>query len=192
MIKFILCLTAFLIFTSCNTEKILKPSDALKAEGADCFNHADCASGVCDHYKAESGLCAPLPCAEGEKSDNNNFYCTAENQWKKTKQSGEACKNDYECYKPTCFMNPACELSPVSRTTVRCAGNVCLAETAPDECEAKGFKRALDKNFYTLQEDGRCFESMEQRILPTVCINCGNGVCEEKESKCNCKEDCGG
>lgn len=67
----------------------------------------------------------------------------------------------------TCKDNPACDLNKP------CAG---------------GLIRALRKDQYGKD----CQESMAQMILPTVCIPCGNGICDDNESQCNCPEDCEG
>jgi hypothetical protein len=66
----------------------------------------------------------------------------------------------------TCKDNPYCDLSK--------------------PCEA-GLKRVLREDQY----DSACRESMAQMILPTVCVPCGNNVCDANESDCNCPEDCG-
>jgi len=37
-----------------------------------------------------------------------------------------------------------------------------------------------------------CYETMMESGNPIgICINCGNGVCEDIEDVCNCPEDCG-
>ena len=157
----------------------------------DCRGHSECLSGVCDHYKADMGKCAPEKCTEGEKSDNNNFYCDKNGKWQKSKMTGDNCNEDYECFKPTCFMNPMCDATGVLNTIVSCnLDNLCVSDDVMDECEKQGLKKVLQKDQYMKTEDGSCFESMAQMVLPTVCVNCGNDICEEEESKCNCPEDC--
>lgn len=66
----------------------------------------------------------------------------------------------------TCKDNPYCDLD-----------NPCGA----------GLTRALRPDQY----GANCQESMAQMILPTVCIDCGDGVCDINESECNCPADCG-
>lgn len=53
-------------------------------------------------------------------------------------------------------------------------------------CEDPEDIRVLQADQYS--ED--CVESMAQMELPTVCVPCGNGVCDSEESECNCPEDC--
>jgi len=157
----------------------------------DCRENTECISGVCDHYKADMGKCAAIKCTEGEKSDNNNFYCDKNGKWQKSKITGDNCTKDYECFKPTCFMNPMCDVSGILNTVVSCnKDNLCISDDGMDECEQQGLKKVLQKDQYMPTEDGSCFESMAQMVLPTVCVNCGNSICEEEESKCNCPQDC--
>ena len=163
----------------------------LKQAQSDCTDHSECISGVCDHYKADMGKCAATLCKEGEKSDNNNFYCEKNGKWRKSKITGDNCTQDYECFKPTCFMNPSCDVSGISNTIVSCnKDNLCVSDDGMDECELQGLKKVLQKDQYMKTADGSCFESIAQMVLPTVCVNCPNGICEEEESKCNCPEDC--
>lgn len=162
----------------------------LKQGQEDCTEHSECLSAVCDHYKADMGKCADTKCSEGEKSDNNNFYCDKNGEWQKSKITGDNCMEDYECFKQTCFMNPMCDLYSIENTIVSCENNLCISVDGMDECELKGLKKVLQKDQYMTTEDGSCFESMAQMVLPTVCVDCPNGKCEEAESKCNCPDDC--
>ena len=88
-------------------------------------------------------------------------------------------------------MNPSCDVSGITNTIVSCnKDNLCVSEQGKDECELQGLKKVLQKDQYMKTADGSCFESIAQMVLPTVCVNCPNGICEEEESKCNCPEDC--
>ena len=53
------------------------------AEPQFCHNHSECPSGVCDHFKKDNGICAPMGCKEGEHKDNNNYYCDYQGKWQK-------------------------------------------------------------------------------------------------------------
>lgn len=158
--------------------------------GSVCGSHKGCRSGVCNHQKADFGSCASEVCSLGEKTDNNNFFCR-DNKWYPSKRSGESCSDDFECFKQTCFMIPDCQLTDIPRTKAFCKNNVCVQEVEKDECELQGLKRVLRKDQFMGQEQGECFESVAQMVLPTICAPCGNGVCDaELESVCNCPEDC--
>jgi hypothetical protein len=37
-----------------------------------------------------------------------------------------------------------------------------------------------------IEEDGTCIAA----LCGTICVPCGNGVCDERENKCNCPTDC--
>lgn len=56
-------------------------------------------------------------------------------------------------------------------------------------CDDPNQIRVLRKDQYSGKD---CIESWAQMILPTVCIECGDGVCSEEESECNCPVDCKG
>lgn len=184
---FRICLLALLAVVVFGCTKQIKDNKSngtigYKLEMKDCQNHNECKSGVCDHYKQDYGKCAAFSCATGEKSDNNNFFCNKEGIWERSKKKGEKCTDNFECYQPTCFMIPSCDMTDIPRTKAFCKNNICVHEAGQDKCEAQGLKRILKK------ED--C-NSMAQRILFTVCAPCGNGICDkELESKCNCPEDC--
>ena len=153
-----------------------------------CTEHSACASKVCDHYKKDLGNCAPKRCEIGEKTDNNNYYCNNELKWEKSKKKGTSCQNDFECFQQTCFMNPRCGLNQIPKAS--CEGGKCVLEAGPDPCGV-GMSTALRKDQYNLDQDGNCQESMAQMVLPTVCIKCGDSICdEETESECNCPKDC--
>ncbi|RME19937.1 MAG: hypothetical protein D6806_17395 [Deltaproteobacteria bacterium] len=153
-----------------------------------CRKHHECPSGVCSRFKADNGFCAPAECKPGDHADNNNFFCSRDGRWRRAKREGEPCSADYECYQPTCFMNPNCNLQKKMRAY--CRGGKCVLESMPDPCSAKGYRKVLAPEEFMVSEDGRCFQSMAQRLLRTVCVPCGNGVCDEDESRCNCPEDC--
>jgi len=54
-----------------------------------------------------------------------------------------------------------------------------------------GKKTILAKSEYKIDTSGRCYETLEQRQLTTVCAPCGNHTCDQPlESKCNCPQDC--
>lgn len=53
------------------------------------------------------------------------------------------------------------------------------------EC-CPGLKEITYKNYF----DENCKDTMLAGAPSFVCSACGNGVCEEWESKCNCPEDC--
>ena len=160
-----------------------------KLEGEDCKLHVECKSGVCSYYKADNGYCTSISCKKGIREDNNNFFCNEVGKWAKSKGEGEPCEYDYECYQPTCFMRPNC--GTANLPVVSCRNGVCFHEFVENECERQGMKKLLRKDQYSITDDGRCFESMAQMILPTVCAPCGNGICDDEvESKCNCPEDC--
>lgn len=179
----ILALFAAVYFNTIRT----KPTSMTKLE---CKENYECSSGVCNRLKKDYGTCAPDVCVPGERIDNNNFFCNNKGKWQKSKITGENCKEDYECFKSTCFMIPDCEMTDIPRTEVTCEENKCVSEIKKDECELKGMKRVIKKQFFTKTETGDCFESIAQRTLPTICIPCGNNVCDEEESECNCPEDC--
>lgn len=154
----------------------------------DCKLHSECPSGVCNHIKADFGHCAPKKCKPGEKTDNNNFYCKDNGKWQASKKAGEVCVKDLECFQPTCFMNPRCDVMP--KKVSSCKEGKCILVGQADLCEAKGMKRVLAAEEWIQSSDGRCMESMAQRVLRTVCVPCGNGKCDPGESVCNCSQDC--
>ncbi len=150
----------------------------------DCRSDADCQSGVCNLMKADNGVCAAEPCIPGERTTTNHFFCNIEKEWQQSKLPGDSCTYDYECFRQSCFMNPSCELADIPAVT--CTDNVCVSEFQLNECEQQGMKKILQKD----QFNADCFESLAQRVLPTVCAPCGNGICDDVESRCNCPEDC--
>ena len=192
--KKLLLIISLIFVAGCTVLTNKKTSDLTiekESNDVDCFRHEECVSGVCDHYKKDSGKCAPVLCQIGDRADNNNFFCDQNEKWVTSKKEGESCAQNYECYQPTCFMRPNCDLSNIPRTKALCKDNVCIYEIEPDECTKQGMKKVLKKDQYIQSDDGRCMESMAQRILPTVCAPCGDGVCDEElESSCNCPEDC--
>jgi hypothetical protein len=143
---------------------------------------------VCSHYKKDNGFCAPVQCAWGQRADNNHYYCDGSGKWRKSKQEGEACAKVWECYQPTCYMDPMCDARP-KRTAV-CRQGKCVLQVEADACTLQGKKRVLAAEEYSQDEGGRCMETLAQRILRTVCVPCGNGACDPDESVCNCPEDC--
>ncbi len=152
--------------------------------GEDCTQNSECKSGVCDLYKQELGTCAPTPCRPGDKTNHNDFYCDESGKWQLSKSIGMPCKNDLECYQPSCYEVPNCNV----REKASCQNGLCTSETVQDECEKQGLKKILRSDQYNEQ----CFESVKQMALPTVCAPCGNSVCDQDlETKCNCPEDCG-
>jgi hypothetical protein len=158
------------------------------AKAKPCSAHSECPSGVCSHFKADNGECAPEKCTVGERADNNHFYCGKAGKWEKSKGEGEACAETLECYQPTCFMNPMCDANPKEQAA--CEAGKCVLRPLPDACTAKGWKTVLHPSEYSVDEGGRCMESLAQRVLQTVCVPCGNGKCDPDESKCNCPVDC--
>jgi hypothetical protein len=137
------------------------------------------------------GRCVKSPCTPGERTDNNNLFCNGASAWEVSIKDGEACEADYQCFEPTCFMVPTCQLTDIPRTRALCRDGRCVLEVSGDGCGPEGGKRVLRKDQYSVLEDGSCMESMAQMELPTVCAPCGNGVCDEElESACNCPEDC--
>lgn len=178
----VLILAFLLIIMACNTKKIVTK---------ECKENKECSSGICNHQKAGFGICALETCKTGEKTDNNNYFCNSEEKLEKSKNVGEQCKQDYECYKQTCFMIPDCQMTDIPITNVYCKENKCTSEIMQDKCEAKGMKRVLAKSAFMKDSAGNCFESVAQTQLPTICVQCGNGICEQElESECNCPQDC--
>jgi len=61
----------------------------------------------------------------------------------------------------------------------------------PDHCK-KGLTE-WDSGFDTRISIGEeCYDTMMESGYPVgTCINCGDGICSEIESVCNCPEDCG-
>lgn len=56
-----------------------------------------------------------------------------------------------------------------------------LVPGSPSCCEGlQGIPTAM------INEDGEC----EQLIGASLCISCGDGICDEGEYSCNCAEDC--
>lgn len=55
----------------------------------------------------------------------------------------------------------------------------------PSEC-CPGLKEIIYKNYF----DENCKRTMLVGAPNFICSACGNGMCEEWESKCNCPEDC--
>lgn len=151
-----------------------------------CRAHDECPSGVCSRFKKDNGHCAPVRCRVGERTDNNHFFCSAKMKWQPSRREGEACKHSYECFEPTCFMNPMCDLRPGSKAA--CTKGECTLTRMPSPCELDGRKVVLAPEEYA--QDGTCMQSLAQRILRTVCVPCGNGVCDADESPCNCPSDC--
>ena len=169
------------------------PDATLKSAGEDCREHTECASNACDHYKADMGRCTKVPCTPGDRTDNNNLFCNGASAWEASKKGGDVCESDFQCFEPTCFMVPTCQLTDIPRTRAMCRDGRCVLEVGADGCGPEGGKRVLRKDQYSVLEDGSCMESMAQIELPTVCAPCGNGVCDEElESLCNCPEDCTG
>ena len=182
LMKYYYFLIFSLILSAC------APVSQKTSDGLYCNHNSDCPSGVCNPLKADYGTCAIEPCVSGERTRTNDFFCNAHGQWQPSKQAGESCTTDSECYKPTCFMNPSCELTDIPYTTVSCRNGSCTSEIVSD-CPP-GFKRILEKDQYWTNGTS-CFESMAQMVLPTVCAPCGNGVCDNTtESACNCPRDC--
>ncbi|MBI4140912.1 hypothetical protein HY485_03695 [Candidatus Woesearchaeota archaeon] len=174
----------FAVLTAC-TQKEYKPIEK------QCQEHNDCSSGVCNHYKANIGTCAANTCVTGTKTDNNNFFCNENKHWQQSKTTSEACNNDYECYKQTCFMIPTCSLTDIPKTVVSCTNHQCVSQVIKDTCEQQGLKRILRKDQFMHTNDGTCAESIAQMVLPTVCAPCGNDICDkETETQCNCPQDC--
>ena len=132
-----------------------------KAAGADCRAHSECASSVCDFYKQDMGKCASSVCASGDEVVGINGAVEY------------SCDNGgwskVENGEQTCKDSPYCDLS--------------------QPCD-EGLTRVLRKDQFTITEGGQCFESVAQMVLPTVCVPCGNGVCDNQESECNCPADC--
>jgi len=157
-------------------------SVVLKSGGEECGKNTECLSGVCDLYKQQMGKCSPLPCTPGEKTNHNDFYCDQNGKWQKPKQAGDACVESYECFQPNCYEVPDCSV----REKASCEENICIEKHLLDECEQKGLKKILRADQYS--DD--CFKSMAQMTLPTVCAPCGDGDCDQDETKCNCPEDC--
>lgn len=153
-----------------------------------CFNNSECESKICNKIYKNQGECASLYCVEGEKTDNNNYFCGKNNKWEKTKQIGEKCENNYECFQKTCYMNPMCDVEEQVQSV--CENNICIHKKIKDECELKGMIKVLNKNEYFFDQNNNCQESLAQKILETVCVPCGNGICEVDESVCNCPKDC--
>ena len=150
-----------------------------------CQADSDCPSGICNLLKADNGLCLFNPCTTGDRTSTNHFFCNISKEWQSSKQPGESCNEDYECFRQSCFMNPTCDIADIP--AISCKNNICTSEIQQNECEQQGLKKILRKDQYNQD----CFESVAQMILPTVCTNCGNNICETKlESKCNCPEDC--
>ncbi|MBN2495677.1 MAG: hypothetical protein JXR96_13875 [Deltaproteobacteria bacterium] len=159
-----------------------------EAEKKDCRAHAECPSGVCSHCKKDYGHCAPVDCRPGERADNNHFFCSKEGKWEKSRTEGAGCDQSYQCYQPTCFMDPMCDLRP--KVQAVCEKGKCVHKGAPDSCAVQGKKRVLHPSEYMIDDEGRCMESLAQRVLRTVCVPCGNGTCDPDESHCNCPADC--
>lgn len=179
MLKYTLLLLTVLVILSSCTQNIQND------EVNPCSTDSDCPSGVCNLIKADQGECATTTCTPGDRTSTNHFFCNSSKEWQPSKQPGESCTEDYECFRQSCFMNPTCGLADIP--AVSCKDNVCASEIRPNECEQQGLKKILRKDQFNEQ----CFESIAQRVLPTVCAPCGNNVCEtELESKCNCPEDC--
>ncbi|MBI4439438.1 hypothetical protein HY638_00530 [Candidatus Woesearchaeota archaeon] len=157
----------------------------------ECNDNKDCDSGVCNHVKADLGMCEGASCTPGTTTDNNNFFCSEKGAWEPSKKEGEYCTSDYECYQPTCFMKPDCEITPIPRTRAACRYNACVYQVEDDSCAKEGLKRVLAKDQFTINLFGNCVESSEQAVLSSICAPCGNNVCDnETESECNCPEDC--
>ncbi len=153
-----------------------------------CTNDSECESKICNRIYKNQGECASLVCNLGEKTDNNNYYCSENKKWEKSKQIGDKCENTYECFQKTCFMNPMCNTEEKFQSF--CEKNICVEKKNQDECELKGMIRVLNKNEYFIDQNNNCQESLAQKILETVCVSCGNGICETEESVCNCPKDC--
>ena len=169
----------------------LVPPPGPREDGADCSSHNQCRSGVCDHIKMDMGRCATERCVSGDRADNNHFFCNMAGRWQKSKLPEDNCVADLECFQPTCFMIPTCDITDIPQTRASCKNNVCVHSVGRNECEMQGMVKVLAKDEYLQGEDGTCMESMAQRILQTVCAPCGNGVCDsEVESACNCPQDC--
>jgi hypothetical protein len=188
------CLIALLALVACR-QADGKPKPGQKAERRvkkagqqPCRAHSECASGVCSHYKADNGLCAKVGCKPGTHADNNHFFCNPKGKWEKSRRVGQACTKSFECFQPTCYMDPVCDTRPKLRAL--CEGGTCKQVVIKNACSAKGHKKLLAPEEYSLSADGRCIKSMAQRLLKTVCVPCGNGVCDKNESHCNCPADC--
>jgi hypothetical protein len=166
--------------------QVAQPSETTQRQA--CRAHSECASGVCDHYKKDNGYCAKPDCSAGERVDNNHYFCSSARKWQKSKAKGEPCRYAYECFEPTCYMNPSCDLTP--KSVAQCQKGICTLRVEMDECAKQGRRRVLAPEEWHRSTDGSCFQSMAQRLLRTVCVPCGNGRCDSEESACNCPEDC--
>jgi hypothetical protein len=162
------------------------PSEPAPAAGSQqaCRAHGECPSGVCSHFKKDNGYCAPERCAPGERADNNQFYCDRAGSWVRSRREGEPCEQSYECYESTCFMNPMCDLHPPDRA--ECRDGACVRVPVESDCATGGGQLVLACEEFM---EG-CVESLAQRVLRTVCVPCGNGVCDAEECPCNCPADC--
>ncbi len=172
----------------CARQEPSRPAGTQPAAAQDCREHSECPSGVCSHYKADNGKCAPENCNFGERADNNHFFCNRQGRWERSRAERETCEKDFMCYQETCFMNPNCGLGEMSLS--RCRDGRCVREAADDPCAAAGRKMVLAPEEYMSGPEEGCMQSMAQRVLRTVCVPCGNGTCDPQESACNCPEDC--
>lgn len=178
----ILLVITILSLAGCGKAGNLELPKGEKREGIECFDHNQCASGVCDRIKQAEGKCAAVSCETGQRASYNEFFCNEKHKWSASIKEDGKCGNDYECYQPTCANMPNCDATDVPRTKALCKDNICFYEIAQDECEKQGMKRILAK--------GSC-GSMAQMILPTICAHCGDGICNQTiEGYCNCPEDC--
>ena len=187
---------ALFVFFSCSQNTQLQDNLSIEKKESptntktlkSCYNNSECESKICNKIYKEQGECAPFICNTGEKTDNNNYYCNENKKWEKSKQIGNNCKYDYECYQKTCFMNPTCNTEEKFQSF--CENKICVEKKIKDECELKGMIKVLNKNEYFFDQNNNCQESLAQKILETVCIPCGNGICDIDESVCNCPQDC--
>jgi len=176
-------LIVLVIVSGCTQSPQDKPDQKLLAGGEECKENTECQSDVCDLYKQNMGKCAPEPCSPGEKTNHNDFYCDQNGQWEESKQAGDVCAESYECYEEKGYENPAFR----KRESVSCTNKICTYEAIQNQCEKQNLTEILNKNEY----DDQCTQNLvKQESEKRVCTPCGNGVCDQDETKCNCPEDC--
>ena len=129
----------------------------------------------------------------GQGSDPCERSCNFDNDCKLGCACGCISKEE-ECI----YTGIHCEMSDPAYGC-KCVSNTCKYEyTKNENCRDENYECTVEdipccsglKEVLLIHEDekGRCFAAVP---CGSICLPCGDGICDGKENKCNCLEDCG-
>jgi len=149
----------------------------------------NCIMGSGDTCRCNNGLCVKKDCVADENKEivnSNEYSCCAGLQQNWLPSSG----------------NPNYHFS-----CTKCGNGVCdygeTSDNCAKDCQCVGLNGEPDSghqccagltnvnNYYQIDSQGSCYEGLSTATAKYFCVNCGNGVCDANEDKCNCPEDCG-